>query len=647
MVTPLPTNRGRPVSPSSVGFWQFWTRLALLILVPALFLAGCATPVGVRKVGIEQAYLSINASALTGTTLSPETKVVLHRFNLLDRYGQDPATAITLLNDKALQDPRRDLRYALAEMCFLYGKLLEQHVTINGRPTGATDYYLLAAVYAYYYLLGPSSDEPIDPYDHRFQIAASLYNLALGKGLATGPDGRLEFHSALRHLPVGNVAITIDAKSLPWPLEDFINFLPADAYTIYGLTIRNRVPGLGAPLIAVHKNIVEDVGGPVIPLTAFLRVDGTIQNLNDKSARATLEIHSGFHDPTVKVDGKEVQLETDTTTPLAYRLKDASLWSQLGPRRFLSALGEHPRLIMIQPYTPGRIPVVFIHGTASSPLWWAEMFNTLSADPVLRDHFQFWFYMYNSSLRVASSAATMREILTSTVKNLDPEGKDPALHEMVLVGHSQGGLLAKMSVVRTGDTLWDSLSKVSFNKLRAPPDVKNELKRELFFEPLPFVKRVIFIATPHRGSFRASSWVRYMIRRMVTLPGDILTTNPAAYVEILQQTKLPPELRTQVLTSVDSMSPDNPVLKALASIPVSKGIKDHSIIAVLGEGDPTKGNDGVVKYSSAHLEGVESEFIVRDQHSCQSNPLVIEEVRRILLVHLASIEKTTPRKEGP
>ena len=41
-------------------------------------------------------------------------------------------------------------------------------------------------------------------------------------------------------------------------------------------------------------------------------------------------------------------------------------------------------------------------------------------------------------------------------------------------------------------------------------------------------------------------------------------------------------------------------------------------------------NDGVVQYSSAHLDGMESEFIVHAGHSCQGNPLTIEEVRRIL-----------------
>ncbi len=42
----------------------------------------------------------------------------------------------------------------------------------------------------------------------------------------------------------------------------------------------------------------------------------------------------------------------------------------------------------------------------------------------------------------------------------------------------------------------------------------------------------------------------------------------------------------------------------------------------------------MVKYTSAHVDYAESEFIVRSDHSCQGNPLTIEEVRRILLENL-------------
>jgi hypothetical protein len=53
------------------------------------------------------------------------------------------------------------------------------------------------------------------------------------------------------------------------------------------------------------------------------------------------------------------------------------------------------------------------------------------------------------------------------------------------------------------------------------------------------------------------------------------------------------------------------------------------------DGDPKIGNDGVVEYKSAHLEGMKSELVVKSGHSSQLNPLAIDEVRRILVEELA------------
>ena len=53
-----------------------------------------------------------------------------------------------------------------------------------------------------------------------------------------------------------------------------------------------------------------------------------------------------------------------------------------------------------------------------------------------------------------------------------------------------------------------------------------------------------------------------------------------------------------------------------------------------GAGQPRGQDDGVVKYESAHLEGIASEKIVRSTHSTQSTPATILEVRRILYEHL-------------
>ncbi len=72
--------------------------------------------------------------------------------------------------------------------------------------------------------------------------------------------------------------------------------------------------------------------------------------------------------------------------------------------------------------------------------------------------YQFWFFMYNSNALVTLSAADLRDKLRSLVAQLDPEGKDPALTQMVVIGHSQGGLLANLTAVTTGDRLVRSLT---------------------------------------------------------------------------------------------------------------------------------------------------------------------------------------------
>jgi len=59
----------------------------------------------------------------------------------------------------------------------------------------------------------------------------------------------------------------------------------------------------------------------------------------------------------------------------------------------------------------------------------------------------------------------------------------------------------------------------------------------------------------------------------------------------------------------------------------------HSIVGVEGNGPPEQGEDGVARYSSADIEPVDSEIVVRSPHSVQSHPEAIEEVRRILYEH--------------
>ena len=245
------------------------------------------------------------------------------------------------------------------------------------------------------------------------------------------------------------MTIIPNVETFNWKIGQFSSFLPADNYEVFGFTVRNRTPGLGLPLIAVINQSVDAPNGGALPMTALLRLNGGLKELDSGKATAALEFYSAYDQSEVTINGRTVPLETDSTAPLAYRLNRSDVWN-IGLRRFVTGGRIDNSLLLIQPYEPGRIPVVFVHGTASSPVWWAEMLNTLRSDPVIRNRFQFWFFQYNSSQAILLSAAELREALTDMVKTLDPQGKDPALRQMVVVGHSQGGLLTKMSAAAPG-----------------------------------------------------------------------------------------------------------------------------------------------------------------------------------------------------
>ncbi|WP_136808255.1 esterase/lipase family protein [Desulfosediminicola flagellatus] len=498
----------------------------------------------------------------------------------------------------------------------------------------APDYFLLASIYAYSFLLDDRSEPVLNAFDIRARTACDLYNFGLWRGMATGNKGALDLTAAVRKLPVGTLAITVDLTNYPWKLEAFEQFEPVDKYAIRGISIRNRSKGVGSALIGVKKASQDAHFPQAVPTTIFLRINASLVELTAGTATASLEFYSAYDDNLLVVKDRHPPLETDTTTPTAYVLETSKVWG-FGLGAFWGKEFESiPNgLYLTQPYRPGRIPVVFVHGTFSNPAWWAEMLNTLRGDPILRQKFQFWAFLYNSSAPIVASAADLRDALRNKIAQLDPEGKDPALREMVVVGHSQGGLLTKLTVVDSGNSLVLALTGKDLDSLRLTEDNKAEARRLLVVEPLPEVKRVVFISTPHRGSILSKQWVRTLLRKIVTLPIKIVQTTLSLGDYFTDDVKKMIG-NSRSATSIDGMSPDNPVLKTLADTPLALGVVGHSIIAVKGDGDPKLGDDGVVAYTSAHLEGMGSEFIVRSGHSSQGHPFTIEEVRRILLEHL-------------
>jgi hypothetical protein len=189
-----------------------------------------------------------------------------------------------------------------------------------------------------------------------------------------------------------------------------------------------------------------------------------------------------------------------------------------------------------------------------------------------------------------------------------------------------------MMVQDSGLTLWNATITIPRDQFKGSRDLQQSLDGVLTFRPLPFVSRVVFVATPHRGSPIADSQFGEAIAAMVRRPAEV----GARFAEIEAQNGpdvISPEIRGRALNAITNLRTDSPILAALDQMPIQPGVTYHSIIPLI---DRIVENDGVVEYRSSHLEGAASEHIFAGTHFSQQDPAVTHELARILHEHLAA-----------
>jgi pimeloyl-ACP methyl ester carboxylesterase len=576
---------------------------------------------------------------------SDRTNETLKRYALESRYRRDPAAVISTLDLQARANPEPDVVYALAELSWVESKKHERR-----HKAESIDRTLDVLSYSYDYLFGPELANARQPSDPRYRLACDLYNGSLDRLLREAQSNgvKIEANGEFSLKVKGREQIfKVVLRDSPWSPDDIDQIILASSFEVSGLPTINYQYGLGVPLIAVRRSDKNAEGAErfyppemAFPLTAFIHPVSKLRNVGkaDENRELTLELEDPLRTRTVGTP--PIPIESDLTTPLAYMWSRSDLnrvrWT--GLLRPGNAAGR-AGLMMIRPYEPDKIPVVMVHGLASSPLAWVAMVNDLLLDPRVQEKYQFMLYMYPTGIPFPIAAAGLRDTLQQAEQTFRGQENrpDPAFFKMVLLGHSMGGLLSHAMAVDSEQKFWELNTYVPFPQIKGPPKVLEELERYMFFKPQPFVSRVVFLAVPHRGSELSRGVVGRVSSNLIT--ADDHVSNLLSQLVRDNSEAFPKRFR-RVPTSIETLDPESPYLKALLSMKLGANVTLHSIIGSERPEGKENTTDGVVPYRSSHIDGVKSELIVQSNHGVQANPYAIMEVHRILLEHIGLTPQT-------
>jgi hypothetical protein len=579
---------------------------------------------------------SIRKDILTTGELSPESQQVIRMAGLSnDDALADGGDFLYSHMSKQLEVPLKRL-YVGSELALSHALELEKD-----KDKKASGYFLRAAYLSYQGMLSDECKLNVNLLCDNFKVYYLRSIVALLQILK---------ENQWDEASIGTVQVGKDEQFTLGVRHDKKYEAPENYETITasaligteGLANRHIRYGMGLPLTACRaRNDSEPLDrylprvGTCLPLTAVL----TFQNGSDR-IQATMEFHNAFNTSTVTIGTQTMPLAANFTSPFASIVEKTGLGDFDG---LFNAFSGDEKLLQdtgfysVEPYAEGKIPLITVHGLFSSPATWISLHNDLMGDPYIRDHYQVWHYLYPTNLPILENAKTFREKLDELEHHLQSINNGKGLRGMVIIAHSMGGLLTRTAVAKESGSLTESVL-ASPDKLRElDVDSQKELTEMLSFIRKPYIDRVIFVATPHRGSPVSESWIGWIGKSLISLPKTIAqrTINITSKLKNILKPELASQLEGQDPTSVKGLSPKSPAIQVLAKVAVAGEVPFHSIIGNEGKPGPVQeSSDGVVLYTSSHLEGAQSEVVVPADHSAHTHPLAVQEIKRILYLNL-------------
>lgn len=472
-------------------------------------------------------------------------------------------------------------------------------------------------------------------------LAQSDYNFAIARVLETIDDARMTPWEAPLTFPSARGTDWVVTLPAPDPRPEYhpsrFRMQPADRHSFRGKLVGERIlkQGIGAPIVAAGRDLDLTVTDQFAQGNSVYYGFTAVAKFN--GSRVLIAMYDPLDAETVEFEGHQFTLAADFQAPLALSLAELNLKREeisgmFNPRKFENSA----RLSRLQRYHPEKIPLLCIHGLGNSPATWFPVIDYLRGDEEIRKHYQIWFFSYPTGLPYPVTTAMLRHELEEFSQ------RHPDHKNMVVIGHSMGGMISRLLITDSGMDLWDELYELPPDELPVSEGTRQLLERTLIFEGRRDIDRVIYASASHRGSYDATNLLGRLGERMVgsSIAEDTINQEAIAAVrEDVRAENSRAVKKNRLPNSIDILNPNSRFLRTVNTLESLPGVPYHSLIGDRGKGgnlDQTKpeSSDGVVPYWSSHLDGAASEQIIPSGHWSHLHPAGMAEIKRILLLHV-------------
>ncbi|WP_130804826.1 esterase/lipase family protein [Acinetobacter ihumii] len=621
----------------------------IIFLTSILMLSGCQL-VELRENQLSQSLNHKAANILTSQHLSSATSNIIYLTNLNQRTCLAEFEACLKAVD-AIHSNDQDAYHAALSELYL-AKALEQSCDERAASVTCSEkelqYLDLSLRHSYAYLFASKNTPSHRAFDYRQNQVRIFYNVAISKLLSRYD----ELHPQTLWSDKVSIAehdYTIDASQFPHLKEHRIISLKSSYNMNFsGFHTVNRTDGLGAEFViefAEHTQnngfildpvefyqdaISPNIHAPkVLPLTALMVPEDENIPFDVKHSHFKIRLIDPYLYHQVEVNQADYTLTANYSAPYGYWLSQ----NHLGKAGYWTLLNkEHdllmPHVYMLEPYNPNKKVIVFIHGLASSPEAWVSLTNDIMGDQELRENYQVWQVFYSTNMPIFESRYQIYTLLTQAFQNI--QTVYPPVENAVLIGHSMGGVISRLLVSDQdiSEAAITKMTKSQYAMLNEHPVIRERF----IFKPILNFSRAIFIAAPHRGTSYADRWFTRLARNIIKIPNE--------FYDNVQSSSLLDKTNTArhhglIENGASNLSEHSDFMLLTQAIMPAQTVEYHSIMGNAAHSElPSFMNDGIVPYNSSHLAGAASEKVIRGDHYVQMTTSAINEMRRILLLHL-------------